>query len=169
MTALPDRFIPMPQMTATAVPAHRVSHGARQAAYLGARAQALAWCSILCGALTGMLMGLWSFDGPIPVPGWIGSYDELPRRFLRLAHVAMFALGMLHVMVGKWLSTSEMPSRHKTSAYVMMAAGNVLMPAVLIGAAIWAPLKYLTAVPTLALTIAFAIVAQDAVRALRRV
>ena len=39
----------------------------------------------------------------------------------------------------------------------------------LIGAAIWAPLKYATAVPTLALTIAFAIVAQDAVRAMRRV
>jgi hypothetical protein len=116
-----------------------------------------------------MLMGLWSFDGPFPVPGWIGGYDALPRRFLRLAHVAMFALGMLHVMVGKWLSASAMPYRHKVSAYVAMAAGNVLMPTVLVGAAIWAPLKYATAIPALALTVAFAIVAQDAIRAMRRV
>lgn len=171
MTACPDRVIPMPQVAAMAAPEPEsaLTPEARQAAYLGARAQAIGWCSILAGALSGMLMGLWSFDGPFPVPGWIGGYDELPRRFLRLAHIAMFALGMLHVMVGKWLATSGMPHRFKRSGYATMALGNFLMPATLIGAAIWAPLKYATAVPTLALTIAFAIVAQDAVRAMRRV
>ena len=63
------------------------------------RAATIAWCSILAGALSGMVMGLWSFDGPFPTPEWIGDYDALPRRFLRLAHVAMFALGFLHMLV----------------------------------------------------------------------
>ena len=141
----------------------------RQLDFLAARAHATAWVSILCGALSGMVMGLWSFDGPFAAPHWIGEYDDLPRRFLRLAHVAMFALGTLHIMVAKRVSTSGMPAKHKISAYVTMAAGNILMPVFLIGAAIWAPLKYLTPLPTVALALAFIIVAQDAVRAMRRV
>ena len=45
-----------------------------------------------------------------------------------------------------------------------MAIGNVLMPTTLIAAAIWEPLKFLTPIPTVALTTAFAIAALSAVR-----
>lgn len=149
---------------AQAVPVH-----ARSERALDARAQAIGWVSILCGALSGMVMGLWSFEGPFAPPEWIGAYDDLPRRFLRLAHVAMFALGGLHIMVAKRIGASPMPRRHKLSAYLAMATGNILMPTVLIGAALWAPLKYLATVPATALAIVFVIVAQDAIKAARRV
>ena len=133
-----------------------------------ARAYAIAWISILCGALSGMVMGLWSFEGPFSTPYWIGEYDDLPRRFLRLAHVAMFALGALHIMIVKWIASSAMKDPRKITAYVSMAAGNILMPTLLIGAAIWAPMKYLTVLPATALAVAFFIVALDAFRAARR-
>lgn len=143
--------------------------GDRQLAFLAARATAIAWVSILAGALSGMLMGLWAFDGPFPVPSWIGEYDALPRRFLRLAHVAMFALGGLHILVAGQLRRATMPLAHRKTAYLTMAAGNILMPTVLIAAAVWEPFKYLTAAPATALTIAIGMVAGDAVRAMRRV
>ena len=133
------------------------------------RAQAIAWISILSGALLGMIMGLWSFNGPFSVPTWIGEYDELPRRLLRLAHVAMFALGILHIMIEKRISTSKMSPKLQTVTFNSMAVGNVLMPIVLIGAVFWEPMKFLTTVPATALTVAFALIAFDAIRSTKRV
>ena len=128
------------------------------------RAAAIAWCSILAGALSGAVMGLWSFDGPFPTPEWIGDYDALPRRFLRLAHVAMFALGFLHMLVARQISEAPISPSMDRLGLNAMAVGNVLMPTILIGAAIWEPLKYLTTLPTIALTTAFAIAALSAIR-----
>lgn len=131
---------------------------------LRSRATAIAWCSILCGALSGAVMGLWSFDGPFTVPEWIGGYDALPRRFLRLAHVAMFALGFLHMLVARQISEAPVGERADRIAFDAMAVGNITMPLILIAAAVWEPLKFLTPIPTTALTIAFAIAALSAIR-----
>lgn len=128
------------------------------------RAAAIAWCSILAGALSGAVMGLWSFGGPFPTPEWIGDYESLPRRFLRLAHVAMFALGLLHMLVARQITSAPISPSLDRLGLNAMAVGNVLMPTFLIAAAVWEPLKYLTPIPTLALTIAFAIAALSAYR-----
>lgn len=128
------------------------------------RAAAIAWCSILAGALSGAVMGLWSFDGPFPTPEWIGDYDALPRRFLRLAHVAMFALGFLHMLVARQITEAPLPLSLNRLGLNAMAAGNILMPTILIAAAVWEPFKFLTPIPTLALTIAFGIAALSALR-----
>ncbi|MFQ6549435.1 hypothetical protein AADZ90_015885 [Aestuariibius sp. 2305UL40-4] len=128
------------------------------------RAAAIAWCSILAGALSGGLMGLWSFDGPVPTPDWIGDYDSLSRRFLRLAHVAMFALGILHMLVARQITEAPLRPDIDRLGLQAMAAGNVLMPTTLIAAAVWEPLKFLTPIPMLALTTALAIAAISAVR-----
>lgn len=109
-------------------------------------------------------MGLWSFNGPFPTPEWIGDYDALPRRFLRLAHVAMFALGFLHMLVARQISEAPVGPKMDKLALDAMAVGNVTMPIFLIAAALWEPLKFLTPIPTTALTIAFAIAALSAVR-----
>lgn len=127
-------------------------------------AAAIAWGSILCGALSGLVMGLWSFDGPFPTPDWIGAYDALPRRFLRLAHVALFALGVLHLLVARQVTALPVRSGLTRLALGAMALGNVTMPMVLIGAALWEPLKFLSPVPALAITTAIAIAAASAVR-----
>ena len=131
---------------------------------LRSRAIAIAWCSILGGALSGAVMGLWSFGGPFPTPEWIGDYDALPRRFLRLAHVAMFALGFLHMLVARQIAEAPVSPQLDRLAFNAMAIGNITMPTFLIAAAVWEPLKFLTPIPTTALTIAFAIAALSAVR-----
>lgn len=123
------------------------------------RATVIAWGTILAGALSGMLMGLWSFNGPLPTPEWIGDYDSLPRRFLRLAHVAMFALGMLHLLVARQITVAPVGPVLDRIGLWAMAVGNVLMPATLIAAALWEPFKYLTPIPACALTIAFGVAA----------
>ena len=128
------------------------------------RASAIAWCSILGGALSGLLLGLWSFGGPFPTPDWIGEYDALPRRFLRLAHIAMFALGILHMLVARQITNAPVHPGVDSLAFFAMALGNIGMPAVLIAAALWEPLKYLAPVPALAVTAAISIAALSAVR-----
>lgn len=128
------------------------------------RAAVLAWSSIVCGALSGLVMGLWSFDGPIPTPAWIGDYDSLPRRFLRLAHVAMFALGVLHMLVARQIAAAPIRPDIDRIALSAMALGNITMPTVLVGAALWEPLKFLSPVPALAVTTAVTVAAISAVR-----
>jgi len=125
---------------------------------------AIAWSSILLGALSGLVLGLWSFGGPVATPEWIGPYDALPRRFLRLAHVAFFALGILHLMVARQISTAPLSEMTGRLALRAMAFGNIAMPLVLIGAAVWEPLKYAAPLPALALTFAFAVAAAGAIR-----
>ncbi|MGI9391164.1 MAG: hypothetical protein ACR2O1_13995 [Boseongicola sp.] len=128
------------------------------------RASVIAWCSILAGALSGLMMGLWSFDGPIPPPKWLGGYDTLARRFLRLAHTAMFALGVLHMIVARQIAASPVRPDLDRLALFAMALGNIGMPAVLIVAAVWQPFKFLTPIPALAITTAIAVATASAIR-----
>ncbi len=53
----------------------------------------VAWASISAGAGTGLIMGLWSFAGPVPVPEVLGEYTDVSRRLARLGHIAFFGLG----------------------------------------------------------------------------
>ncbi len=124
----------------------------------------IAWCSICLGGLSGLILGLWSFGGPFPVPDWIGEYDSLPRRFLRLAHVAMFALGILHMLVVRQIAAAPIHPDVDRIAASTMALGNILMPLALIGAAVWEPIKYLTPVPAFAITTALLLAAFSAIR-----
>jgi hypothetical protein len=124
---------------------------------------AVAWISIVLGAVSGLIMGLWSFDGPFPTPEWIGAYDDLPRRFLRLAHVAFFALGILHFLVARQIKATPVSPMIDDTALRLMAFGNIAMPVFLIAAAVWEPFKYLTSLPATALTFAFAVAAYGAI------
>ena len=110
------------------------------------------------------MLGLWSFGGPVATPEWIGPYDALPRRFLRLAHIALFALGMLHLMVFRQISARPTSPTIDRMALRAMAFGNIGMPLALIAAAWWEPLKYLTPLPAFALTAAFAVAAAGAIK-----
>ena len=157
MAALLERPIPGPSSTSMESRASQTTTAA-----------VIAWCSILAGALSGLIMGLWSFDGPMPTPDWIGAYDALPRRFLRLAHVAMFALGVLHFLVARQIAATPIRPDVDRLALAAMALGNISMPAVLIAAAFWQPLKYLTSITALAVTTAIAIAALSAIRPHRR-
>ncbi len=59
----------------------------------------VAWLRLAAGAGTGLIMGLWSFDGPVAARAWIGNYGATSRRFLRLGHIAFFGLGIVKLLL----------------------------------------------------------------------
>jgi hypothetical protein len=53
----------------------------------------LGWLSVICGFLSGAWFGL-NFDKS----SWLGGYDALQRRMVRLGHIAFIALGLLNIL-----------------------------------------------------------------------
>lgn len=121
--------------------------------------RSIALTSMALGGLSGMLIGLWSFGGPAPVPDFIGDYGDLPRRLLRLGHTAFFGLAFLNLILARQIPTLPLGAAAMRGALVCMNFGNVALPAALIAAAFWEPLKYLAAPPAFAVTLALCIAA----------
>jgi hypothetical protein len=117
------------------------------------------WLSTCLGAATGLVMGLWSFDGPFPVPGWLGEYDQTARRLARLGHIAWFGLGILNVLVSGELRRSTLGRRGRLTASWAMNFGNVFLPLTLFAAAAYRPLKYFMSAPALAVFVAVVVTA----------
>ena len=66
----------------------------------------VAWTGMACGAALGLIMGLWSFDGPVAPPNFIGDYTDTARRLLRLGHIACFGIGILNLLLVRELFNS---------------------------------------------------------------
>lgn len=131
---------------------------------VGARNRQIGWVCAALGAFTGLIMGLWSFDGPVTVPGWLGEYSATARRLARLGHIAFFGLGILNLLLARELTLSALGQRAKRVASVSMNFGNIFLPLTLFGAAAYAPLKYLMAVPASAVFLALVLAAYGATR-----
>lgn len=129
---------------------------------LAGLARMVGFTSLAAGALSGMLIGLWSFGGPVPTPAAIGDYGELPRRLLRLGHIAFFGLGMLNLILARHLPSTPITLRAQRGALGCMIFGNLTLPPALIAGAMLEPLKYLTAPPAFAVTLALCIAALGA-------
>jgi len=99
------------------------------------------------GIAVGLVIGLWSFDGPVATPAWIGEYTDTSRRLVRLGHIAFIGLGLLSILLADELGRSSLGARGRQMASRLMVAGNVGLPLLLIGAAIWRPLKFAMGVP----------------------
>jgi hypothetical protein len=124
----------------------------------------VAWCSLLLGAVTGLVLGLWSFDGPVRVPAWLGDYNETSRRLARLGHIAFFGIGMLNLFVVAELRRIRLGPGVRRTALVAINLGNVLLPLSLFLAAALSPMKYLMSIPATLVTIALVIVAWGVIR-----
>jgi hypothetical protein len=126
---------------------------------MGQSNRRIGWTSTVLGAVTGLIMGLWSFDGPVPVPGWLGDYGETSRRLARLGHIAWFGLGILNLLLARDLPDLSLKPAAKRWASVAMNVGNIGLPLTLFAAAIYRPLKYLMPGPALAVLVALALAA----------
>ena len=127
--------------------------------------RAIGFTSLLIGVASGMMLGLWSFGGPVPVPESIGGYGELPRRFLRLGHIAFFGLGLINLAIaGHWRRLDlDRPAARR--ALRLMNLGNLGLPPLLLAAA-WQPtLLYLMPIPVVCVFAALALCATGAWRA----
>jgi len=123
-----------------------------------------AWISFVLGVVTGLTLGLWSFDGPVPTPEWLGEYGSVSRRMARLGHIAYFGLGFLTLMLAWELPKFVLDDRQKTIAAKMMIFGNMFLPLTLFAASIYHPLKYLMPIPALCVLVAMSIAAKGAYR-----
>jgi hypothetical protein len=126
---------------------------------VGAWNRRVGWVSAAVGAGTGLIMGLWSFGGPAPVPAWLGEYGDLSRRLARLGHIAFFGLGILDILLAQELCRSALGRKAKQTASIAMIIGNIGLPLTLFAAAACEPLKYLMSVPACSVFVALAILA----------
>ena len=117
----------------------------------------VAWASLALGALSGLVLGTWSFDGPVEVPAWLGDYGDTSRRLARLAHISLFGLGILNLLVVRELPRCALRNREKLTASIAMNFGNMFLPLTLIAAAIYHPMQYAMSVPSLSVTLALVI------------
>jgi hypothetical protein len=119
----------------------------------------IGWTSAAVGASTGLIMGLWSFDGPVTVPSWLGDYQETSRRLARLGHIAFFGLGILNLLLARELPGLALSDRGKKVASRAMNFGNIFLPLTLWAAAIYHPLKYSMPLPATAVLVAMVLAA----------
>jgi hypothetical protein len=128
----------------------------------------IGWSSMALGAATGLVMGMWSFAGPVPVPEMLGEYDAVPRRLARLGHIAFFGLGILNLLLARDLSNLDLDQGQRRVAAWTMNFGNIFLPLTLFAAAAWQPLKYTMPLPAISIFVAMAIAALGAAKARRR-
>jgi hypothetical protein len=107
----------------------------------------------------GLVMGLWSFDGPLPTPSWIGDYADTSRRLARLGHIAFIGLGLIDILIERELLRSSLGAAARSVASWAMAFGNVLLPVTLFAAAFYRPAKYAMAVPASAVFLSLVLAA----------
>lgn len=80
------------------------------------------------GLLAGLAMALYAFVPMVPVPAGLQSHDDLPRRLLRLAHIAAIMLPLINIAVGLCLDRVKLPQHAKQAASWMLIAGAVFLP-----------------------------------------
>ena len=119
----------------------------------------IAWTGMAFGAALGLIMGLWSFDGPMAPPNFIGDYTDTSRRLLRLGHIACFGVGILNLLLVQALIESRDLSKVARHTAKAMNFGNIFLPLVLVVAAVYAPAKYLLPFPALSVFAALCLTA----------
>jgi len=122
------------------------------------------WSSLALGAATGLILGLWSFDGPLAVPEWLGGYGDTSRRLARLGHIAFFGLGILNLLLAREFPELGLRAGQRRVASVAMSFGNIFLPLTLFAAAAYRPCKYLMPLPALAVTVAMTLAVWGALR-----
>ncbi len=105
-------------------------------------ALALGWLSMLGGALSGALLGLFFHDD-----GWLGGYGSFRRRMLRLGHIAFFGLGFVNVLGGLSLRALPIGGGYAAVATAGLGLAALAMPLCCFLAAWRTPLRRLFPVP----------------------
>ena len=67
----------------------------------------VAWWMIGASMAVGAVLGLWSFGGPLAPPPGFRAFDDLPRRLVRLGHIAGVALPALNLLYVPWMARSR--------------------------------------------------------------
>ncbi|MCB9881396.1 MAG: hypothetical protein H6834_06365 [Planctomycetes bacterium] len=97
-------------------------------------------------------LGMFAFGEPLAPPSALAAYDGLPRRLLRLAHVAAIALPVLNLHYLPWLRRTETTARIRARARLALTIGTLGIPTLLAVAAFLRPALYALPLPVLCMT-----------------
>jgi len=107
----------------------------------------LGWAWMVLGILSGALIGMWAFDGPLPCPPRHEDYASLPRRLVRLAHIAFFALPAICILYGMHIDHTGLMLPLKKLGSISMIICMVGVPVLLVAASFKIQFKYLEVIP----------------------
>ena len=85
--------------------------------------EAFGWIWIVTGFVSGAFMGL-NFQRQ----EWLGGYDTLRRRLIRLGHIAFFGLGVLNILFACTAPRLHLPDLQLRSASWALLLGGITMP-----------------------------------------
>jgi len=80
------------------------------------------------GLAAGLAMSLYAFAPLVPVPRALAHYDDLPRRLIRLSHIAAIMLPLINVAVGPWLDRLDLRPAARGAASWLLLGGAVGLP-----------------------------------------
>ncbi len=83
------------------------------------------------GLVGGLLMSLYAFVPLVQPPAGLVNYDDLPRRLLRLGHIAAIMLPLITIVTGLVLDRLWLPDRAKNWAGALLIIGAATLPAAL--------------------------------------
>ena len=118
------------------------------------------------GLAAGLVMSVYAFQPLVPVPASLDHYDDLPRRLMRLAHIAAVMLPLINVVVGPWLDRVRL-SRHarETSSWLLLLGAVGLPLALGIEAAVPIVIPFhLSALPAIGFFVGLLLVSVGAYR-----
>ena len=121
---------------------------------------AFGWTSIALGIGMGLVLGLWSFGGPLEAPYGLEDYASLPRRLIRLSHIAFVALGALNVLFAVSMPETTGSARRRGGALLLF--GSAFLPPLLAVSAFVPSAAPACALPAVSAGAGAALIAADA-------
>jgi hypothetical protein len=113
------------------------------------------WIWMSLGITSGSILGMWAFAGPFKAPKGHENYTDLPRRMVRLAHIAFFMLPLISIVYGQYVDQIPLPDVWKQIGSYGMLTCMIGVPIILTLASRWLWIKYLEIIPVGAGTVGF--------------
>ena len=120
---------------------------------------AFAWGWMAFGIFIGLIIGMWSFDGPAPTPAIVGDYDSCARRLIRLGHVAFIMLPLISMSYAIHIVDTSLAADTKLLAVKLCWFGMVGVPVTCMTGALVRPTKYLMAFPAISMFVCLVMMA----------
>lgn len=105
------------------------------------------WLTMVLGILSGATIGLWAFAGPFPTPPGHKNYGDLPRRMVRLGHIALIALPLINIVYGQFIDQIPVSDLLKYYGSRSMIVCMIGVPLFLFLGSIWHFFKYVEVIP----------------------
>jgi hypothetical protein len=118
----------------------------------------LGWITMVTGILSGAIIGMYAFAGPFPAPKGHKDYADLPRRMVRLGHIALVMLPLINVVYGQFIDSIPVSDSLKLFGSWCMIVCMFGVPLFLFMASVYLPFKYLEVIPVTAGAIGLAII-----------